>query len=223
MQPLAMPIIMTEARDILLLMTWLSPGFPTGAFAYSHGLEWAVESGDVRDADSLRGWLVDILHHGAGRNDMILLRCAHRAVACGQSVEPVMEAAAALSQSAERYTETQAQGRAFAAAAAPWGGVEAAAYPVSVGMLAGQHGIDEDATALALLHAFVANLISSAVRLIPLGQSAGLRVQAELTTDILQLLEETRDATLDHVGGCAFRADLAAMQHETQYTRLFRT
>jgi urease accessory protein len=218
-----MPIIMTEARDILLLMTWLSPGFPTGGFAYSHGLEWAVEAGDVCDAESLRRWLADILYHGAGRNDVILLRCAHRAVVCGQSVEPVMEAAAALSPSAERYTETQAQGGAFAAAAAPWGGVAAAAYPVSVGMLAGRHGIDEDNAALALLHAFIANLISAAVRLVPLGQSAGLRVQAELAQDILQLIEETRGAGLDRIGGCAFRADLAAMRHETQYTRLFRT
>ena len=223
MQHRVMSIIMTEARDILLLMTWLSPGFPTGGFAYSHGLEWAIEVGDVRDAESLRRWLADILHHGAGRNDMILLRCAHRAVALAQAVEPVMEAAAALSPSAERYTETQAQGHAFAAAAAPWGGVVAAAYPVSVGILAGRHGIDQDDAALALLHAFVANLISAAMRLIPLGQSAGLRVQAELAADILRLIEDTRGAGLDQIGGCTFRADLAAMQHETQYTRLFRT
>ena len=85
------------------------------------------------------------------------------------------------------------------------------------------HGIDADATAIAYLQAFTANLISAAVRLVPLGQSAGLAVLAALEPVILHVAAETRSTTLDDLGGAGFRADLAAMRHETQYTRLFRS
>ncbi len=97
------------------------------------------------------------------------------------------------------------------------------AYPVAVGALAGQHGIDAHAAACAYLQAFTANLISAAVRLVPLGQSAGLRVLAALEKILLQTATEAAQANLDDLGGCAFRSDLAAMRHETQYTRLFRS
>ena len=96
-------------------------------------------------------------------------------------------------------------------------------YPVAVGAMAGRHGIDEDSAATGYLQALAGNLISAAVRLVPLGQSAGLAVLAALEPDILAIAAATRDATLDDLGGCAFRSDLAAMRHETQYTRLFRS
>jgi urease accessory protein len=63
----------------LPLLIWLSPAFPVGAFAYSHGLEWAYEAGDVTDAASLQAWLTDLLEHGAARNDGILFAEAYRA------------------------------------------------------------------------------------------------------------------------------------------------
>jgi len=214
---------MMRDRHLLHLLAWLSPAFPTGAYAYSHGLEWAVECGDITDGDTLRAWLADVLIHGSGRNDAILLRHAHR-TACDHSA--LNDLAAAIAPSRERRTETLDQGTAFVAAAAAWHPPELpprVAYPVAVGALAGRHGIDEDATAAAYLQAFMSNLISAAVRLVPLGQSAGLRVLAALEQDILQVAADTRSATLDDLGGCAFRSDLAAMRHETQYTRLFRT
>ena len=96
-------------------------------------------------------------------------------------------------------------------------------YPVAVGALAGRHGIDEDDSAAAHLQAFTTNLISAAVRLIPLGQSTGLRVLAALEPVMLDVTRATAAATLDDLGGCTFRSDLAAMHHETQYTRLFRS
>ncbi len=136
------------------------------------------------------------------------------------------ELAVAIAPSRERRAETLDQGTAFIAAAAAWHPPELperVAYPVAVGALAGRHGIDEDATAAAYLQAFATNLISAAVRLVPLGQSTGLRVLAALEPAILQVAAATRTATLDDLGGCAFRSDLAAMRHETQYTRLFRS
>jgi urease accessory protein len=218
--------IQTRHATLLRLLAWLSPSFPTGAYAYSHGIEWAVECGAITDGDTLREWLADILSHGSGRNDAILLRHAHRAAADAAALHELADLAAAIASSRERRMETQDQGTAFIAAAAAWQPPElpaSVAYPVAVGALAGSHRIDEDATAAAYLQAFAANLISAAVRLVPLGQSAGLRVLAALEPVILRVAEASRTATLDDLGGCAFRSDLAAMHHETQYTRLFRS
>ena len=211
---------------LLHLLAWLSPGFPTGAFACSHGLEWAIEAGDITDEASLLIWLKDVLRHGAGRSDAILLRHAHAAARDPARLAELAELAAAAAPSRERRSETIDLGTAFAAAAAPWSPPDlppAPPYPIALGALAGAHGIDPDGLAAAHLQAFAANLISAAVRLAPLGQSAGLRVLAALEPAIREVAAATRAATLDDIGSAAFRSDLAAMRHETLYTRLFRT
>jgi urease accessory protein len=205
--------------SLLHLLVWLSPTFPTGGFAYSHGLEWAVECGDVRDEATSREWVADVLRHGAGRTDAILFRHAHAGA-------DVTDLARATQASRERLAESMGQGRAFAAAAAAWSGRDTQAdapYPVAVARLAAQHRIDADLACAALLQAFATNLISAAVRLVPLGQSAGLAALAALQPIALEVAAATRGAALDEIGGCAFRADIAAMRHETQYTRLFRS
>ena len=215
---------MREPASLLRLLAWLSPAFPTGGFAYSHGLEWAVEAGDVRDGATLHAWLEEVLCHGAGRSDAILLRHAFR----GGDVAAL---ALAVAPSRERRLEAVAQGTAFVTAAAAWlaaddprpQGERAMPYPVAVGALAGAHGIAEDDATLAYLNAFASNLISAAVRLVPLGQSAGLAVLAALEPTLLAVADETREASLDDIGGCVFRSDIASMRHETQYTRLFRS
>jgi urease accessory protein len=205
--------------DLLRLLTWLSPAFPTGAFAYSHGLEWAVEFGDVRDAASLRGWLADVLALGAGRSELILLRHAHAG-------EDVTELALATQPTRERREETIMQGNAFRLAARPWGAIQDerdTPHAVAVGQLAGARGIDVEATAAAWLHGFASALVSAAVRLVPLGQTDGLAVLAALEAEIVALAAATRDRPLDEIGGACFRSDIAAIRHETQYTRLFRS
>jgi urease accessory protein len=211
---------------LLRLMAWLSPAFPTGAFAYSHGLEWAVEVGDITNETTLQAWLNDVLSHGTGRTDTILLRHAHRAAAEPTALQDIADLGCATASGRERQSESLDQGRAFMLAAAPWGipaAPERIPYPVAVGAVAGAHFVAEDTTAAAFLQAFTANLISAAVRLVPLGQTAGLRVLAALEPTILAIATATKSATLDDVGGGAFRSDLAAMRHETQYTRLFRS
>ncbi len=219
--------LLSGPASLLRLLAWLSPAFPTGGFAYSHGLEWAVEAGDVRDGATLRAWLEEVLCHGAGRSDAILLRHAFR----GGDVAAL---ALAVAPSRERRLEAVAQGTAFVTAAAAWlaaapspnplpQGERTIPYPVAVGALAGAHGIAEDDATLAYLNTLASNLISAAVRLVPLGQSAGLAVLAALEPTLLAVADETREATLDDIGGCAFRSDIASMRHETQYTRLFRS
>ncbi len=211
-----------------LLLTWLSPAFPTGAYAYSHGLEWAAQNADVADEATASCWLADLLTHGAGRSDTILLRHAHRA-RTSAALAKVVDLAAANQPSAERRSETLAQGTAFALAAQVWGAPLLAdvpgqvSYPVALGALAAAHHVSENDAALGLLHAFTANLVSAAVRLVPLGQTAGLRIQAQLAPLLATIAQDTAIATLDDLGGACFRSDIASMRHETQYTRLFRT
>lgn len=207
-----------------LLLTWLSPAFPIGGFAYSHGLEWAIDAGNVTDQATTRDWVGDILAHGGGRSDAILLRHAHR-TRDRDAWRDLSDLAEAAQPSSERRDETMAQGTAFALAGQVWGrGVNGrAAYPVAFGALAGAHGVDEDEAALGYLHAFAANLVSAAVRLVPLGQTAGLRTIAALAPIVASVAASTRDADLDEIGGACFRSEIAAMRHETQYTRLFRS
>lgn len=235
---------MADPAAVLRLLTWFSPGFPTGAFAYSHGLEWAVSSGDVTDAASLRAWIEDVLRLGSGRTDAILLRHAHRAAAnkrvvggcpglcpsmteehetTESALDALSELAGAAAPCRERRAETHALGAAFARAAAPWAEIAPAPYPVAVGALTGRSGIAEEDAVTAHLQAFAANLVSAGVRLVPLGQSAGLAVLAGLEPVILATVRDTRHAGLDDIGGACWRSDITAMRHETQYTRLFRT
>ena len=214
--------------SLLKLLTWLSPAFPTGGFAYSHGLEWAVEAGDVTSEATLLPWLADVLEHGAGHSDSILLRHAYRADDL-EALGVVAEIAEAAANSRERRAETLGQGDAFGIAARVWGAPlllafgRAVAYPVAVGVLARAQGVAEDAAALGQLHAFSANLVGAAVRLVPLGQTAGLRVLAALEPVLHRVAAGSRALELEDIGGACFRSDIAAMRHETQYTRLFRT
>jgi urease accessory protein len=208
------------ANELLRLLTWFSPAFPTGGFAYSGGLEWGVETGEVDDEAALIAWLSDGLRLGALWSDAVLLRLAYRG-------EDVAALGMALCAGAERRLESSAQGDAFVKAAASWPGVAwedtPIPYPVAAGRLAAAHGVVEDAVTLAYLHAAVANMISAAVRLIPLGQSAGLRVQAALEAEILSVVAASAAADEEDLGGAAWAAEIAGMRHETQYTRLFRT
>jgi urease accessory protein len=216
-------------------MIWLSPAYPVGGFSYSHGLEWTVEAGKVRDAASLGDWIEDILHHGAGLSDAILLAEAWRATSESDErrLAEVAELAAAFTASAERRLETLAQGAAFLTATQAVWPVPALerlaavapeiAYPIAVGTAAAAHGLPLAATAEIFAQAFAANLVSAGVRLVPLGQTDGLRVLARLEPLIPPLVARALASGPDDIGGAAILADIASMLHETQYTRLFRS
>ena len=220
-------IIITTMIDpvtLFRLLCFASPAFPTGGFAYSHGLEWAVEALDVTDAATLSSWIMALLSDGSGRTDAILLRHAHRLANSNVELAELAEIAASLSPSRERQMESLAQGSAFAASARTWGGsVMDAAYPVVFGSFAASQQIGEDAACIAYLSAWVGNVLSAGVRLIPLGQSDGLCVLASLQSALLVTAMQSREATLEDIGSACFRADLASMQHETQYSRMFRS
>ena len=217
-------------------MAWLSPAFPVGAFSYSSGIEWAVEAGDITDAETLKAWLGVMLADGGGLSDAVLFAHAYRAAAGGddKALRAVAELAAAFAPSKERHLETTAQGNAFVEATrAAWGcaAIERlktiwdgpVAYPVAVAVASAGHGIALEPALAAYLQAVAANLVSAGVRLIPLGQSDGQRVLAALEPVVTATAQRALGIALDDIGSAAFRADLATARHETQYTRLFRS
>jgi urease accessory protein len=217
------------------LMAWLSPAYPVGAFSYSHGLEWLVESGAIKNVGDLAGWVADILAFGAGRNDAILFAHAYRAAAAQDHAQllEIAELAAALSASAERQLETTAQGKAFSTVTrkawrsptldAVESDEQLMAYPVAVATAAADHGIALAPALLAYLQAFAANLVSAGVRLIPLGHTDGQIALTRLEDPVSKAAVAGLARGLDDLGGAAVMADIAAMKHETQYTRLFRS
>lgn len=221
--------IMTDATTLARLMTWLSPAFPVGAFAYSHGLERAIHDGLIADRASLVGWLQALLEGGSGWNDGVLLAEAWRRASTGDSVSGVGELAAAMAGSRERHMETTLQGGAFVDAMAAWGGGEPAGgegampYPVAVGAAAARHAIRLEDALVAYLHAFASNLVQASVRLVPLGQRDGVASLATLEPVVLRTARKAVASTLDDLGSCTLVADITAMNHETQYSRVFRS
>jgi urease accessory protein len=226
----------SETAALYRLMTWLSPSFPVGAFSYSSGIEWAVEAGDVTDAASLRDWLSAMLSDGAGFCDAVFVAQTHRAVTAhdNAALHTVAELAAVFVPSRERQLETTSQGRAFIdATRAAWScegldEVVAACngpivYPVAVGLVSAAHGIPLEPALHAFLHAVVSNWISAGSRLVPLGQTDSQRVLAQLEQEVAATVKRALGASLDDLGSATFRADLASLRHETQYTRLFRS
>jgi urease accessory protein len=224
------------AAALYRLMTWLSPAFPVGAFSYSGGIEWAVEAGDIVDAASLRDWLASMLADGAGFCDGVLLAHAHRAASSPDhaGLREIAELAAAFVPSRERQLETSSQGRAFIdITRSAWNcdGLDqmvsacgdAIVYPVAVGLVSSAHAIPLPATMHAFLHAVVSNWISAGARLVPLGQTDSQRVLAALEAVVFSTGKRALRASLDDLGSATFRADLAGLRHETQYTRLFRS
>ena len=215
-------------------MLWLSPAFPVGSFAYSQGLEWAVESGDIRDARSLGAWLVDLLSFSAPRADAILFAECFRAATAEdwKALAKANALAIALANSAERRLETTAQGSAFVLAArAAWDCEplrqlfleERIAYPAAVASTTAGHGLALETSLQAFILAQIAAAVSAVVRLGPIGQTDGQKIQATLIPRIRALAREASGSSLTDLGSCAFRSDIAAMRHETQYSRLFRS
>ena len=231
----AIPAASATAFDPRLL-AWLSPTFPVGAFAYSHGLEWAVERGWIRDQATLAEWLRDLVTRGAIRNDMVLLSEAWRCAGARRRAElaEVNALALALQPSAERHLETVTQGNAFLETMrAAWSHEELdhvakivtpdVAYPVAVGATAAVHGVALFETLNAFGLAAVSNLTSAALRLCAVGQTNAQRTIAALMLDIAACAAASAQSTLEDLGGAVYRSDIASLAHETQYTRLFRS
>jgi urease accessory protein len=205
--------------SLLMLLNWMSPTFPIGSFAYSHGLEQAIADGRVTTQDDVEVWIVDLMQTGSGWNDAALFaQCWHG--------NP-NELALALAGSAERFSETTQLGRNFNIAAVVWTGEEhhesVMAYPVAAGLAYCKMGIDQTSALAAFLQGYCAAMVSVAVRLVPLGQTSGLRILRNLAPLISDTAQRARLATMEDLGSNCIAAEIAAMKHETLEPRIFRT
>lgn len=222
-----MGIRMTDAQSFIRLQTWLSPAFPTGSFSYSHGLEQAIDSGLVKDQKTLSKWLLQLLTHGAGWNDAVLLAESWRLSSVDKHLNEIAELAEAMSISKERYLETTAQGSAFIKAASAWCDTSRLSkncpFPIAVGAISAKQNIDLTLSITGYLHAYISNQVQAALRLMKLGQQGGVEVLARLEDKTLKIAELASQTSLDDLGSAAFMADICAMQHEMLETRIFRS
>lgn len=240
--------VLPEAQAAQRLQLWFSPAMPTGAFSHGHGIEAAIDEGDIRDADSLRRWLDGVLARGAGRNEAVLICAAWRATHGapsdaddGAPFEALVEIdalvqidalARALCAGAERLRETLSQGRAFADAVAAWPSVPGCpplrdfSLPVVIGAASAAHALPLAATLVAALQAFITNLAWIAARLLPLGQGSTLGVVAALEPVVRRVARRALDTDPSDpfaLGGSVMLADLASLRHETQRSRICLT
>lgn len=223
---------MTEQSSgmaLLRLMAWLSPSFPVGGFAYSHGLERAVHDGLVAGRKDLAEWLETLVEMGSGWNDAVLFAESWRRAQDGGDLAEIAGLAEALAGSRERHLETMLQGAAFLKAASAWPSPVLerlpadCAYCVAVGAVAGGNGIGLTDALAAFLQAFFSNLVQAAIRLGVAGQVEAVSLLAGFELLALSTAARAATSSLDDLGGSAFVSDIMAMKHETQYSRLFRS
>jgi urease accessory protein len=226
-------------RVLLKLQSWLSPAFPSGAYGYSHSIEWANDAGHIDDRRSLVDWLEADLCYGSGRNEAIFFR---EAWCCANDDSPTSLVEIAELASAFRGTSEFALESSHQAAAAlttlrqvwPDPALDRLSealgechirptLSVVLGVRSAREGLPVSLALPAFLQSCIANLVSAGVRLIPLGQTDGQLAIAELEAPVLAVSAYALEHTLDDLGSAAFMVDLASMEHETQYTRLFRS
>lgn len=228
--------LLSSNQALYLLQTWFSPSFPIGAYTYSHGLENAFETGLVTNLDQAVEWVSNIVRLGSGFADAIFVKEAYQAVAADDydALSRQCEFAAAFAGTKELRLESEAQGAAFIEIIQKTEPSEAlekliahngGPYPYAIiaGALAGEKRVEQSAIMTAYLHGFVSNLSSALVRIIPLGQTEGQIIIARLSPVIEETVSAAMETPLNEISSSALMVDLTSMQHETQYTRLFRS
>lgn len=206
--------------DLLTLVQWLSPAFPTGGYAYSHGLEAVIADGE-RSAAGIGRWIEGVLRHGGGQADAVLLASVLR----GEDAGAMDAIARAMAGTKERLSETVEQGTAFARTVAALTGRDLAprCLPVALGEAARGLDLPVAEVVSVFLHAFAANLTACATRFAPLGQTEGQAVLAGLHPVIAEVAAWAVGAEVEEIGTSALAADLAAMRHEEMDVRIFKT
>ena len=224
---------------LLRQQTWLSPAFPTGAYSYSHGLEWAIEAGQIHDRNTLVDWLEADLCYGSGRNEAIFFNEAWQSASEDNQARliEVAELAAVFRSTSEFALESVQQGianlatlrRVWCDHVLEWLSEVLhkldlpPALAVVLGVRAATEGIPIDLALPAFLQSFISNLVNAGVRLLPLGQTDGQLALAQLEEPVLSSSARAARATVADLGSAGFKVDLSSMAHETQYTRLFRS
>ena len=215
------PMCTPTDSKLITVMQWLSPAFPIGGFAYSHGLEWAIDKGYVSNREELKKWISDLLEYGSLKNDAILIKLVLK----GSDPKEINEIAMALCPANERLSETQLQGSAFCKIMREvWSlEIDDLTLPIALALAAKNENIDQNLVVPAYLHSFCSNLISVAMRLIPIGQTDGQKTLRELSPLISDSVRAVAKSDKDDLGSACFLSDVSAMQHEYLQPRVFKT
>lgn len=224
---------MTEPLALLRLLQLASPALPIGAFNFSQGLEFAIEHGGVKDAGAARDWIVGIARHGMASLDVPMLLRLHAAWS-EQDAQRVHRLSAELMASRETM-ELRAEdlhlGQSLARvlvefrieAAREWLRCEHTTHAAMFALAAAYSQVPAQDTAIAFLWTWAENQVIAAVKLLPLGQTAGQRMLEDIRQQIPLIVAAAVDMADESIGTATPLAIMASAWHETQYTRLFRS
>lgn len=215
------------------LMQLVSPGLPIGAFTYSQGLEWAVESGQVSCAEDVHNWIAGLIEDSLGYLDLPVLKRLYQAFeqANESDVSYWSEYLLASRETSELRLEENNRGKALAALLADLDVEGVNQYKVSLKLtqLAGfalaavTWKIPLQQAALGYGWSLVEGLVGAAVKLVPLGQTAGQKLLMQLSEHLPQAVATGLSIEDEQMGASAPAMAIASSLHETQYTRLFRS
>ena len=223
--------ITTDAA--LLQLIWLaSPALPVGGFSYSEGLEAAIEAQLVSDEASAAGWLVDQLHLCLARADLAVLVAAVLAWRGDEDVSALDHWLRYTRETSEMRQQTEQMGRSLVEwlkAVQPRSATRAEiaesglTYPIAFALAASASTASPRDVALAFAFGWAENMMQAAIKSVPLGQNAGQRILLRLAAEIPAAVDHA--LALDHTQRQSFAPMLAILsaQHETQYSRLFRS
>ncbi|WP_018605863.1 urease accessory protein UreF [Uliginosibacterium gangwonense] len=227
----------TSSLALVRLLQLASPALPVGAYTYSQGLEWAVESGRIRDAAGAGQWIGDLLRHGIGRLEAPLLACLieHWHSHALTEITRLNADFLASRESAELRAETTQMGFSLKRLLTDLNDAELApilaglsnlgevAFPTAWSGIAATWGIAPLDAITAYLWSWAENQVMAALKAVPLGQAAGQRLLAELGRDIPQLAQTALALPEVEWSNLTPAFAICCARHETQYSRLFRS
>jgi urease accessory protein len=218
---------------LLRLLQLVSPSLPIGGFTYSQGIEWAVESGWIRDRGDLDAWLSDLLHGPLAQVDLPLLLRLQAATEARdrEALATWIDWLPASRETAELRAEESNRGRALADLLVAWG-LEGAgdwrpelarSQAAAFAFAAAAWAIDPRVAATGYAWAWLEGLLLAAVKIVPLGQTQGQQVLLGLAGRIPLALERALTLEDDAIGASSPALAIASSRHESQYTRLLRS
>jgi urease accessory protein len=219
-----------DNQPLLRLLQLASPLLPVGGYSYSEGLESLISQGIIRDRATLQSWIQSELHTGAIRIETAVMDRAY--LADEDRLQYWNQWLSAARETEElRHQSWQMGGSLIKLLIELTPDVQDLIikvdrpynYAIAFGVAAQFWQIDRQATIAAYLHSWVTNSIGAGIKLIPLGQTAGQQILWQLQTDIDLLSQQIPLLTDEDLCACSWGLSLASMQHETLYSRLFRS
>jgi urease accessory protein len=229
-----MPLPVSPERSLLALLQFVSPALPVGAYSYSEGIETWVQSGKIKDLTTLENWLQQELKYGAIAVESAVFLRAYAAVESGQLDRLAYwnEWLSAFRETEEMREQSWQMGRSLARLLLDLQPLlqptfeacgEVCNFTIAFAVAAHHWQIVPQTAVLGYLYAWAANLANAGVRLIPLGQTQG----QQLLLNLYPILEQTAIGVMsiqdDDLKNCGWGLAIASMQHETLYSRLFRS